>query len=59
MSFSYHFLVYNASVLMWQICCHFQRPGFRKVSAKCLRVVTKALDDCVHEEYAWKVELLM
>ncbi len=57
--FSYYFLIYNASVLMWQICRPFQRPGFRKLFTKPLRVTTKALDDCIKEEYAWKVELLM
>lgn len=44
---------------MWQIIRHFQRPGVRRLFAKALRVVVKALDDNVKQEYPWKMELFM
>lgn len=55
---SYHFLIYNASVLMWKICHHFQRPGYYRYFAKPLRVVVKALDTTT-QDHSWKLDLLM
>lgn len=56
---SYHFLVYNASVLLWQICRPFQHQGARKLFAKPLQSVVRALEECKEQDYEWRLELLM
>lgn len=58
-SFSYHFLVYNASVLFWQICRPYQQPGSRHLFSKPLQDVVRALDECKEQDYEWRLQLLM
>ena len=58
-SSSYHFLIYNASVLLWQICRPYQHPGVCHLYAKPLQSVVRALDECKHQDWEWKLELLM
>ena len=56
---SYHFLVYNASVLLWHICRPYQYPGVRHVFAKPLQCVVRALEECKEQDYEWRLQLLM
>ena len=59
MLYSYHFLVFNASVHMWQIVRPYQRSGHRQVIAKPLANVVKALDEVNEQDYKWRLELMM
>lgn len=56
---SYHFLVYNASLLTWLICRLYNYPGVRHLFAKPLQTVVKALDECKEQDYEWRLRLLM
>ena len=56
---SYHFLVYNASVLLWQICRPFQHQGTRRLFVKPLQSVVRALEECKERDYDWRLELLV
>jgi len=58
-NFSYHFLVFNASVHMWQIVRPCQRPGHRQIIARPLANVVKALDEVNEQDYKWRLELIM
>ena len=57
--FSYHFLVFNASVHMWQIVRPYQRPGYRQIITRPLANVVKALDEVNEQDYKWRLELMM
>jgi len=56
---SYYFQVFNASVLFWNICRPFQRPGYRRYYSKQLQVVVKALDEVKEQDNEWRIELMM
>ncbi len=59
LSHSYHFLVYNASVVLWQVCRPFQRPGSRFLYCKVLQTVVRALEDGKEQDFPWRLELLL
>ena len=59
MLYSYHFLVFNASVHMWQIVRPCQRSGHRQIIARPLANVVKALDEVNEQDYKWRLELMM
>lgn len=56
--FSYHFLVFNASVYMWQIVRPYQRSGHRQLITRPLANVVKALDEVNEQDYKWRLELM-
>ncbi|XP_041368339.1 cilia- and flagella-associated protein 46-like isoform X2 [Gigantopelta aegis] len=56
---SYHFLVYNASVLYWQFCRPFLKPMYRQYLARSLHQVVKALDDIDDHDYEWRAQLMI
>ncbi|KAK6186277.1 hypothetical protein SNE40_008346 [Patella caerulea] len=55
----YHFLVYNASVVYWQFCRPFLKPGYRQYLARSLHQVVKALDDIEDKDYEWRAQLMI
>ena len=55
----YHFLVFNASVVYWQICRPFLKPDYRQYIAFSLHQVVKALDDIDDSDYEWRAQLMM
>ncbi|XP_065829852.1 cilia- and flagella-associated protein 46-like isoform X2 [Oscarella lobularis] len=55
----HYFLVYNASVLSWQLCRAFLRKGYRRHLCSHLAVVVGALDDIDDNDYAWRAELMI
>ncbi|GFS07539.1 cilia- and flagella-associated protein 46 [Elysia marginata] len=55
----YHFLVYNASVIYWQFCRPFLKPGYRQYLARSLHQVVKALDDIEDTDYEWRAQLMI
>ncbi|RUS85832.1 hypothetical protein EGW08_006384, partial [Elysia chlorotica] len=55
----YHFLVYNASVIYWQFCRPFLKPGFRQYLARSLHQVVKALDDIEDTDFEWRAQLMI
>lgn len=57
-SFSYHFLVFNASVLMWGIVRPFQQTGYERVYASQLQTVLKVLEETHEKDYQWRLELM-
>ena len=57
--YSYHFLVFNASVYMWQIVRPYQRSGYRQIIARPLANVVKALDEVNEQDHKWRLELMM
>ena len=59
MYFRYHFLVYNDSVLYWRFCRIFLKPNYKRLLAKSLHQVVKALDDIDDEDYEWRAQLMM
>ena len=56
---SYHYMIYNASVLLWYICEPFRQPGICHIFAKPLQIVVNALDECGDQDYEWQLKLLM
>lgn len=58
-SSSYHFLIYNCAVVLWQICRPYQHPGLCRLYAKPLQCVVRALEDCKDQDWKWRLELLM
>jgi len=55
----YHFLVFNASVHLWQIIRPYQRSGCRQAIARPLANVVKALEEIGEQDYQWRLELMM
>ncbi|XP_019625575.1 PREDICTED: cilia- and flagella-associated protein 46-like [Branchiostoma belcheri] len=55
----YHFLVYNASVLYWQMCRPFLKPNHRQHLAKSLHQVVRALDEIDDKDYEWRAQLMI
>jgi hypothetical protein len=51
--------VYNASVLYWRFCRIFLKPNYKRLLAKSLHQVVKALDDIDDEDYEWRAQLMM
>jgi len=55
----YYFLVYNASVLYWNFCRSFLKPGTKQYLTKSMQQVVKALDDIDDSDYEWRATLMM
>uniref|UniRef100_F6X1M5 Cohesin loading complex subunit SCC4 homolog n=1 Tax=Ciona intestinalis TaxID=7719 RepID=F6X1M5_CIOIN len=55
----YHFLVYNASVLYWQMARPFLRPGFRALLHPSLQQVVSALELIDDKDYEWRGTLMI
>ncbi|XP_078492369.1 cilia- and flagella-associated protein 46 isoform X3 [Ciona intestinalis] len=55
----YHFLVYNASVLYWQMARPFLRPGFRALLHPSLQQVVSALEMIDDKDYEWRGTLMI
>lgn len=55
----YHFIVYNASVLFWQMARQFLRPGLRGLLHQSLQQIVKALDDIDDSDYEWRATLMI
>ncbi|BFY98171.1 hypothetical protein BsWGS_01212 [Bradybaena similaris] len=55
----YHFLVYNASVIYWQMCRPYLKPGYRHHLAYSLHQVVKALNDTGDSNDEWRARLMI
>ena len=55
----YHFMVFNASVLMWKLVRPFQIPGSRAHILSVITTASRALEEVGEEDEAWRVELLV
>ena len=55
----YHFMVFNASVLMWKLVRPFQIPGSRAHVLSVITTASRALEEVGEEDEAWRVELLV
>ncbi|XP_053305919.1 cilia- and flagella-associated protein 46 [Spea bombifrons] len=55
----YYFLVYNASVLYWQMARPFLKPGCRRVLVPSLSSVVSALEEINENDVTWRAELMM
>lgn len=59
MFFRYYFLIYNASVLYWQLVRPFLKPGFRCYLIPSLSRIVEALNQTEEEDKEWRAELMM
>nr|CAB3230219.1 tetratricopeptide repeat protein 40 [Phallusia mammillata] len=55
----YHFIVYNASVLYWQMARPFLRPRYCKLLHQSLQQVVKALEDINDPDHEWRATLMV
>ncbi|KAG7462737.1 hypothetical protein MATL_G00187960 [Megalops atlanticus] len=55
----YHFLVFNASVLYFQLIRPFLRPGVRPSLVPALTQVVRALEEVGDTDYSWRAELML
>ncbi|XP_063818084.1 cilia- and flagella-associated protein 46 isoform X2 [Pseudophryne corroboree] len=55
----YHFLVYNASVLYWQMVRPFLKPGSRHLVIPSLVSVVKALGETDDIDKTWRADLML
>ncbi|KAM4636947.1 cilia- and flagella-associated protein 46 [Discoglossus pictus] len=55
----YYFLVYNASLLYWQMARPFLKPGSRHILIPSLRMVVKALDEINDPDATWTADLML
>lgn len=55
----YHFLVYNASVLYWQMVRPFLKPGFRHHLIPSLSQIVHVLNQTEEEDKEWRAALLL
>ncbi|XP_063289661.1 cilia- and flagella-associated protein 46 [Pelobates fuscus] len=55
----YYFLVYNASVLYWQMVRPFLKTGSRHLLISSLTVVLKALEEINERDADWRAELMV
>ncbi|XP_053548919.1 cilia- and flagella-associated protein 46-like [Bombina bombina] len=54
----YYFLVYNASILYWQMARPFLKPGSRHLLIPGLTSIVKALDEIDEPDKSWRAELM-
>jgi len=58
-SFRYHYLIYNASVIYWQFSRPFMKVNYcHRLSTSLVKVV-KALDDIDDPDHVWRAGLKM
>ncbi|NXT51328.1 CFA46 protein, partial [Pluvianellus socialis] len=55
----YYFLVYNASVLYWQLVRPYLKPGFRSCLIPSLSQIVKALNQTEEQDNEWRAELMI
>ena len=55
---SYHFLVYNASVILWTVTRPFQVPQHYNLCTNCVQTVVRALDEIGYKDYNWRLQLM-
>ncbi|XP_029465840.1 cilia- and flagella-associated protein 46 isoform X2 [Rhinatrema bivittatum] len=55
----YYFLIYNASILHWQLARPFLRPGYRHVVIPSLIQIIKALEQVHEEDHDWRATLII
>ncbi|KAM6390504.1 cilia- and flagella-associated protein 46 [Pluvialis apricaria] len=55
----YYFLVYNASVLYWQLVRPYLKPGFRYWLIPSLSQIVKALSQTEEQDNEWRAELMI
>nr|XP_054099496.1 cilia- and flagella-associated protein 46 isoform X11 [Callithrix jacchus] len=55
----YHFLVYNASVLYWQMVRPFLKPGYRHCLIPSLSQIVNVLSQTEEEDKEWRAELML
>ncbi|XP_010175656.1 cilia- and flagella-associated protein 46, partial [Antrostomus carolinensis] len=55
----YYFLIYNASVLYWQLVRPYLRPGFRCFLIPSLSQVVKSLNQTEEQDNEWRAELMI
>ena len=56
---SYHFLVHNASVLLWEICRPHRRPGWTGLCVRGWQSVAKALETVREDDHSWRLDILL
>ncbi|XP_064320516.1 cilia- and flagella-associated protein 46 isoform X4 [Phalacrocorax carbo] len=56
---SYYFLIYNASVLYWQLVRPYLKPGFRCHLIPSLSQIVKALNQTEEQDSEWRAELMI
>uniref|UniRef100_A0A8C3QM37 Cilia and flagella associated protein 46 n=1 Tax=Cyanoderma ruficeps TaxID=181631 RepID=A0A8C3QM37_9PASS len=55
----YFFLIYNASVLYWQLVRPFLKPGFRYCLIPSLSQIVRALNQIEEQDKEWRAELMI
>ncbi|XP_063261098.1 cilia- and flagella-associated protein 46 isoform X13 [Prinia subflava] len=55
----YFFLIYNASVLYWQLVRPFLKPGFRHCLIPSLSHIVTALNQIDEQDNEWRAELMI
>ncbi|KAM7102431.1 cilia- and flagella-associated protein 46 isoform 6-T6 [Ciconia maguari] len=55
----YYFLIYNASVLYWQLVRPYLKPGFRYCLIPSLSQIVKALNKTKEQDHEWRAELMI
>ncbi|NXX47739.1 CFA46 protein, partial [Tricholaema leucomelas] len=55
----YYFLIYNASVLYWQLVRPYLKPGFRYCLIPSLSRIVKALNQTEEQDTEWRAELMI
>uniref|UniRef100_A0A8C8ZZS7 Cilia and flagella associated protein 46 n=1 Tax=Prolemur simus TaxID=1328070 RepID=A0A8C8ZZS7_PROSS len=55
----YHFLVYNASVLYWQMVRPFLKPGYHHYLIPSLSQIVNVLTQIEEEDKEWRAELML
>ncbi|XP_072727829.1 cilia- and flagella-associated protein 46 [Ciconia boyciana] len=55
----YYFLIYNASVLYWQLVRPYLKPGFRYCLIPSLSQIVKALNKTEEQDHEWRAELMI
>ncbi|XP_075791336.1 cilia- and flagella-associated protein 46 isoform X2 [Pelodiscus sinensis] len=55
----YYFLIYNSSVLYWQIVRPYLKPGFRYLLIPSLSQIVTALNQAEEQDKQWRAELMI
>uniref|UniRef100_H0XQW3 Cilia and flagella associated protein 46 n=1 Tax=Otolemur garnettii TaxID=30611 RepID=H0XQW3_OTOGA len=55
----YYFLVFNASVLYWQMVRPFLKPGYRHLLIPSLSQIVNVLNQTEEEDKEWRAELML
>lgn len=55
----YYFLVYNASVLYWQMVRPFLKPGYYQYLIPSLSQIVSVLNQTGEEDKDWQAELML